>query len=284
MSERNLNVLVSPGFLVGLLLLLLNDFIFKALFHNVLTGKLSDFAGLFVFPLFWAVFFPRLKLPIYVLTAVLFTFWKSVYSQPLIDGWNSLPFFPVERTVDYSDLLALSILPLSYSYNPIPFNFYVPRPALYLIAIVSLFSFTATQYSQKVSYDNEYRFQSSRKELLERMRQLPANEVLPSFEESDRFDIRFDSCTGAATITVTEKEKQAVVTLKEIDYRCPSKANRQEMLEYFEKEFIGKLREEPVRKSSQVLYIWSSSPSSPSNNGMHPTPREHGSQNSSSRR
>ena len=281
MSERNLNVLASPGFLVSLLLLLLNDFIFKAQFHNGLTGKLSDFAGLFVFPLFWSALFPRLKSPIYVLTAVLFIFWKSVYSQPLINGWNSLPFFRMERIVDYTDLLALSILPLSYAYSRIPSNFHVPRPSLYLIAIVSIFSFTATQYSQKVSYDNEYQFQSSRKELLERMSQLPANKVLPSFEESDRFDIRFDSCTGAATITVTEKEKQAVVTLKEIDYRCPSKANRQEMLEYFEKEFINKLREEPVRKSSQVLYIWSSSPS---NNGMQPTPRQRGSQNSPSRR
>lgn len=281
MSERNLNVLASPGFLVGLLLLLLNDFIFKAQFHNGLTGKLSDFAGLFVFPLFWAALFPRLKSTIYVLTAVLFIFWKSVYSQPLIDGWNSLPFFRMERTVDYTDLLGLSILHLSYAYSRIPSNVHVPRPALYLIAVVSIFSFTATQYSQKVSYDNEYRFQSSRKELLERMSQLPANEVLASFEESDRFDIRFDSCTGAATITVTEKEKQAVVMLKEIDYRCPSKANRQEMLEYFENEFISKLREEPVRKSSQVLYIWSSSPS---NNGMQPTPRQRGSQNSPSRR
>ena len=181
-----------------------------------------------------------------------------------------MPFFGVERTVDYSDLLALSILPVSYVYSSIPSKFHVPRSALYLIAIVSMFSFTATQYSQKVSYNNEYQFQSSRKELLERMSQLPANDVHRSFEESDTFDIRFDSCTGAATITVTEKEKHGVVTLKEIDYRCPSEANRREMLEYFEKEFINKLSEEPIRKSSQVLYIWSSLPS---NNGLHPSPK-----------
>jgi hypothetical protein len=72
---------------------------------------------------------------------------------------------------------------------------------------------------------------------------------------------------------VTEKDKQGVIILKEIDYRCPSEANKQEMLEYFEKEFVSRLKEESVRKSSQVLYIWSSSPAPPSNNGMHPTPR-----------
>lgn len=277
MTERKFHILASPGFLIGLLLLLLNDLIFKAQFHNGLTGKLSDFAGLFVFPLFWAAFFPRLKSLVYVLTAVSFTFWKSAYSQPLIDGWNGLPFFGIERTVDYSDLLALTILPLSYAYSRVPSNYHVPRPALYLIAFVSMFSFTATQYSQKVSYDNEYQFLSSRRELLERMSRLPANES-SSFGEADTFDIRFDSCTGAATITVREKENQSIVTLKEIDFRCPGKAKKQEMLEYFENEFINKLREEPVRKSSQVLYIWSSSPS---NKGVQPTPRQHGSQNPS---
>jgi hypothetical protein len=260
MSERSLNILASPGFLTGLLLLLLNDLIFKAQFHNGLTGKLSDVAGLFVFPLFWVALFPRLKLPVYVLTALLFIFWKSVYSQPLIDGWNSLPFFRIERIVDCSDLLALPVLPLSYAYSRAPSNYHVARPALYLIAVVSLFSFTATQYRHSVSYDNEYRFQSSRKELLERMSQLSVNEVSPSFKELDRFDIRFDSCTGAATITVSEKEEQAVIRLKEIDYRCPNKPDRQEMLDYFEKEFISKLKAEPVGKSSQVIYIWPSSP------------------------
>ncbi|HLM57657.1 MAG TPA: hypothetical protein VK422_16240 [Pyrinomonadaceae bacterium] len=34
MSERNLQVLTSRGFLAGLALLLLNDFLLKPLFHN----------------------------------------------------------------------------------------------------------------------------------------------------------------------------------------------------------------------------------------------------------
>lgn len=280
MSERQLHILASPGFLVGLLLLLMNDFIFKAQFHNGLTGKLSDFAGLFVFPLFWAAFFPRLKFHAYVLTAVLFTFWKSAYSQPLIEGWNSLPFFPIARTVDYGDLLALLMLPLSYAYSNLPCKFRISRPALYSIAVVSMFAFTATQYRKKISYNNEYQFQIAKRELAKRMSLLPVNDMLDSSGEADTFDIHFDSCTGEATVTIHEKDNQSVVTLKEMDYRCPGNPDGQEMLQYFEQEFIDKLREEPVKKSSQVLYIWSSSPS---NNRPHPAPRQHGSQNSSPR-
>lgn len=54
MQKRNFSILVSPGFLLCLCLLLLNDFILKSEFHNALTGKLSDFAGLFIFPLFFS--------------------------------------------------------------------------------------------------------------------------------------------------------------------------------------------------------------------------------------
>ncbi|HEX5709114.1 MAG TPA: hypothetical protein VFX96_17565 [Pyrinomonadaceae bacterium] len=288
MSERNLHALASPGFLAGLSLLLLNDFVFKEQFHNGLTGKLSDFAGLFVFPLFWAALFPRLKLQVYVSTAVLFAFWKSPYSQPAIDVWNGLRLLPFERTIDYTDLLALTVLPLSYAYGRAPARATrVPRPALYSIALVSLFAFTATQFSKRVSYDNEYPFQSSREELLTRMSRLPANDVLSDFSESDTFDVSFDSCTGSATVTVSERGSESVITLKEIEHRCPSEPDRRQMLEYFERQFIDRLREEPVRKSSQVTYIWGKSPpgaAAPTNNAAQPTPRRRGSGNSSPRR
>ena len=68
MTDRKLNILASPGFVISLLLLLLNDFVFKTQFHNQLTGKLSDFAGVSAFSLFWAAFFPRRKTLICVST------------------------------------------------------------------------------------------------------------------------------------------------------------------------------------------------------------------------
>ena len=258
MSERNLNVLASPGFLAGLCLLLVNDFVLKQQFHNGLTGKLSDFAGLFVFPLFCAAFAPRLRPHVYALTAIAFAFWKSAYSQPLIEAWNGLRLFPVGRTVDPGDLCALLVLPVSYVYGRALPKSRAPRPFVYSIALVSLFAFTATQFSKITSFDNEYRFQISKKELLGRMSRLPADDVLPSFweEGSDTFDVQFDSCNGRATVTVREEGGESVVALKKMDYRCPGGGVKEEMRQYFEKEFIDQLRQEPAGKSAQVQYIY----------------------------
>ncbi|HET6978998.1 MAG TPA: hypothetical protein VFI24_21880 [Pyrinomonadaceae bacterium] len=260
MTDRHSHHLLgSSGFLIGLLLLLVNDFVFKEQFHNVFTGKLSDFAGLFVFPLFWTVFFPRKKLFIFVGTALLFVFWKSVYSQFLIEEWNSLPFFGVQRTVDYSDLSALLILPLSYWYSKTSFGVHVPHRLIYLIAVVSMFAFTATQFSHKESFNNQYQFQSSKKELLERMSRLPTDEVSKHFWNGNAFNIGFDSCNGRATVTVQEQGNQTVITLQKMDFRCPSAPRPDAMRQYFEKEFIDKLREGPAGKSRQILYISSAS-------------------------
>ncbi|MCP4580716.1 MAG: hypothetical protein GY839_03815 [candidate division Zixibacteria bacterium] len=46
------NMLFNPIFLLALALLLLNDHLLKAAYPGWLTGKLSDFAGLFVMAVF----------------------------------------------------------------------------------------------------------------------------------------------------------------------------------------------------------------------------------------
>ena len=265
MTDRSSHLLGSPGFVCGLLLLLLNDFVFKEQFHNALTGKLSDFAGLFVFPLFWSAFFPRRKAVIYVSSAVLFVFWKSASSQFLIEGWNSLPFFGIQRTVDYTDLWALLILPLSYLYSNVSFAVHVPRRLIYAIAVVSIVAFTATQFSYKLSFNNPYQFQMSKRQLLERMSRMPKYEVHDSFWEGDLYEISFDDCNDRSTVTLQERDNQAVITLTEMHFRCPSKPTQDEMRQFFEKEFINKLREESVSKSAKVVSIWSSSIPSSSN-------------------
>lgn len=265
MTDRSFHILGSPGFVSGLFLLLLNDFVLKEQFHNGLTGKLSDFAGLFVFPLFWSAFFPRRKALIYVSSAALFVFWKSGYSQFLIEGWNSLPFFGIQRTVDYSDLWALLILPLSYLYGDVASGVHVTRRLGYLIALVSIVAFTATQFSHKVAFNNQYQFQISKRELLERMSRMPEYAVDESFWQSDSFKVSFDDCNGLANFTLQEGDNQSVITLTEIDYGCPTRPDNNEMRQYFEKEFIDKLREGPVGKSPEVVSIWASSIRSSSN-------------------
>src|SRR6187402_3574682 len=97
---RDLKLLNSFWFIIGLVILLLNDFVLKGLYGNWLTGKLSDFAGLFIFPLFFAALLPGHKNKIFWLTGLLFIFWKSSLSQVLIDAWNSIGILNLQRTID----------------------------------------------------------------------------------------------------------------------------------------------------------------------------------------
>lgn len=258
MKQRNTGLLLSPGFVLGLGLLLLNDFVLKQQFHNDFTGKLSDVAGLFIFPLFWTALFPRLKSSIFISTALAFTFWKSSYSQGLIETWNAFSIIPIGRTVDYTDLLSLAVLPLSALYARRAVFNVQPRSGVYACALISIFAFTATSYSKKTAYNNEYQFQNSKAEMLERISRLPREDVHPSYWESNNeiFEISFDSCNDRANIMIHEKNNQSIITLKEIHFRCPTGGDKEKMLEYFETEFIAKLKEEPVTRSSRVERIW----------------------------
>ena len=273
MNDSRLHLLVSPGFLAGLCLLLLNDLVLKQQIHNGLTGKLSDFAGLFILPLFITALFPKLRSYAYFLVVLIFVFWKSAYSQPLIQSWNNLSFFSLERTVDDGDLLALLVLPLSYAYGLIHSHVPSSRATIYVVAIISTFAFTATSFSKKTEYNNEYQFQISRNDLIQRMRQLPANKVGLHFAESDIFEITFNDCAARATVTLKEKENQSVIVLKEIMNRCPGGGEKEEMRQYFERVFINKLLQEPVTRSADVLDIWSES----SDDLQQPTPQPRGS-------
>lgn len=260
MKQKQLNNLISPYLLICLLVLLLNDFIFKQQFHNEITGKLSDVVGLMVFSIFWCFLFPRLKLQIHFFTAALFIFWKLPYSQPIIDGWNNLSLFSIGRTIDYTDLFALLVLPISYFCTARPSTIPKQRWATCLIAVISVFAFTATSYSEKTVYENEYYFSNSKKELIEQMSYLPKNEVFKWFKDSNKFEVSFDDCISKATIIVSETSGQSTVTLKEIDYRCPSGGDKEEMREFFEKEFINKIKENSSNKSPKINYIWAEKP------------------------
>lgn len=50
-----LKKLGNPVFLIALFILILNDWVLKHTFNNTLTGKLSDFAGLFAFAFFLGI-------------------------------------------------------------------------------------------------------------------------------------------------------------------------------------------------------------------------------------
>lgn len=137
--QRKINILVHPVFLAGLFVLALNDHVLKQQYHNIITGKLSDFAGLFIFPFFWAALLPKYRKAIYIITALGFIYWKSSWSQPLLDRMQVWQV-PVMRVVDYTDLIALCLLPVSYRF----FNTAKMRDSRrMLIAPVAVISFVA---------------------------------------------------------------------------------------------------------------------------------------------
>ena len=156
-SGDHLKNLLSPLFIFCLVLLVLNDFILKATFHNVLTGKLSDFCGLFIFPIFWSAVFPKRKLWVFILTGVLFIYWKSEYASGIIDLINTI--FNIQRIVDPTDLIALPVLVLAWFHiNGHPHivlsNSLAARLITLVIGAVAIFSFCATTQQRYVqSFD-----------------------------------------------------------------------------------------------------------------------------------
>ncbi|KQO29962.1 hypothetical protein ASF10_05505 [Flavobacterium sp. Leaf82] len=141
---KKLNRLAHPVFLVSLLILLLNDLIFKTVFHNYLTGKLSDFAGLLVFPFFWSVLFPKRIKEIHIAVALFFVFWKSPFSETFVD------FLGFYRVVDFSDNMALISILVSFWLLKQESVIYKVQPIfLKLIFLLSCFSFVATSKPQE---------------------------------------------------------------------------------------------------------------------------------------
>lgn len=109
--------LTSPVFLISLILLVLNDHLFKYQFHNFLTGKISDFAGLLCFVLFWIGLFHNYQKVALLAIGIAFIFWKSEFSSGLINWINQNDLLHFNRVIDYGDLWALTVLPYAHFYH-----------------------------------------------------------------------------------------------------------------------------------------------------------------------
>lgn len=112
--QRNPKLLLNGAFISALLVLLLNDHLWKWTHTNSFTGKLSDVSGLVLLPLLLTYLFPRLRVNSIWISALLFTLWKTPLVTPLIESYNRWALIPISRVVDYTDYWALLILPLPY--------------------------------------------------------------------------------------------------------------------------------------------------------------------------
>ena len=233
-------ILFAPLFLIGLFFLLLNDFYLKAQFHNFFTGKLSDFAGLFVFALFWRAFFPKWKTLIFSVIVVFFTFWKSPFSNEFIDWWNSLEIFGIGRTIDYSDLIAFSILPLAWiyseKYEPLRLPKFSQNFALTAIALVSVFAFTATSPPRENYYSEEfnetYKVEKSPVEILKKLQDFETEEFYESrnqgrSEISVGLKLREKVCenTPYANFYISKDANGSQIKLTNISYECKQQSS-----------------------------------------------------------
>ena len=146
----NASPLTGRWYLVALATLLINDFWWKRLYPGVITGKLSDFAGVFAIAVFFATLMPRRAMSVCIAVAAMFVIWKLPQAAPLIDAWNGLDIFPVGRVADPTDIIALLVLPFVPPYvrrEPSPQNaFAIP------VAFLSLFAFAATSVPRATIY------------------------------------------------------------------------------------------------------------------------------------
>lgn len=146
---KRLDLLRSPIFLFALGAMVVNDWALKPLFHNALTGKLSDFAGLAAFTLFLCSLWRGRRLAIALGVSAAFTLWKSPYAQVLIDAANNWLPFHVGRTVDYTDLVALPVVWLCCAYADRLTLLPMRTLQVGFIAAFSIVAFTATSLPRR---------------------------------------------------------------------------------------------------------------------------------------
>ena len=182
-GKYNQSLILNPLFLSGLILLVVNDAILKWQYSNAITGKLSDFAGLFIFPIFLAYVFPRIKKYIVPVIAVVFILWKSSLSSPFINWLNSLSFLQFNRVIDYTDLLALVVLPFSHlmineTKFVLDYKHTISKYASLLILLMACFAFMATSMTRyempkgTIYLGKSYKVKMSQDSLLTRITEL----------------------------------------------------------------------------------------------------------------
>ncbi|MCH2026390.1 MAG: hypothetical protein MK172_11680 [Verrucomicrobiales bacterium] len=135
---------------------------------------MSDFAGLYSFTFFsCSLLQKKYSNSICIAIAAIFFLWKSELSQGFIELWNTFGPYNIDRTVDYSDLFALVVIPLAKKHS-LKERSYVLTPALKyfkaVIIVISVFSFLAT--AGTVGNVEIYDLPYSKSELNERMQVL----------------------------------------------------------------------------------------------------------------
>jgi len=216
MKPKQPSLLLHPAFLLSVFLLLLNDFYLKYSYHNWLTGKLSDVAGLFAFTVFLSAIFYRWKKEVIIIAVSLFfIWWKSPLSSTAILFFNEKLHIPISRVVDYTDYIALAILPFIYFLKPICYSPHLSRKLmLYSSCVVSLFAFCATSLPRYLTDDNKIKVEKyihTKKTETEIVEALAQNGLNP------RKDSAFYEKQWSKNFYTPIKTKEGVVIMQPVD-------------------------------------------------------------------
>ncbi|MBL8090790.1 MAG: hypothetical protein KF758_03640 [Anaerolineales bacterium] len=120
-SKTDLMTLMHPLMLLSIFVLLVNDHVLKVHFPSALTGKISDFAGLFFFPILLSAILHfvlksfqfqsrNITFTSFCFTAIYFSLIKTV---PFFNDFTE-KLFSIQIILDPSDLMALIMLPLAW--------------------------------------------------------------------------------------------------------------------------------------------------------------------------
>lgn len=245
-------IILSPGLIVGLALLAVNDFFWKDFYHNWFTGKLSDFAGLWSVSLLSVAIVKARPRTIFLFWACSFIFWKSSSSQPFIDYVNGLGFPKIGRVTDSTDLIAISIIPFALSYAKkriklpgLEFSSILRKIAILSMVCVSFIFTTATQMvGDHLCCDGDYEFKMSKAKFLKSLKQITGQNISPSQSLPDEkgdnyfFDLNYRYCDRRVfvNIQVAEEANITKVHLNYIHYNCKYGSADLFIQDMFEKE------------------------------------------------
>jgi len=187
MKKANHTLLLHPFFVFSLSTLVLNDLVFKYAYHNWLTGKLSDVAGLASFVIFCTQLLPRRKQWVYVITAIAFIWWKSPLSQLMINFCNTALHTSFNRVVDYTDCAALLILFVTWPLQPKQHTMLFKKAVTYALSIISVITFCASSVrhvrttNNPLYIGNDYKTTLTKQEILHRLDSMQISYVKDSF-------------------------------------------------------------------------------------------------------
>jgi hypothetical protein len=238
--SRKHDLLLTPTYLVSLLLLLLNDLYWKNHNPSWITGKLSDFSGLFCLAIFLSVLLPNWSVGVNIGLGILFCFWKSPYADVVINQWNALSPYHVARVIDYTDFFALLILPVAHLfYSRTETNFRPNTAITIFVLFLSCFAFLATSRSNYENYDSVYSFAGTKAQFVEKLK---ASKVrISDLGERDQNVIQFDFHANecfehiGAKVHVLELNGSTEVRLTRLFISCSKKGGEQvRLLKQFE--------------------------------------------------